>query len=82
MVVYTTIICRKIDKRRCILIAEKGNENIEIGFKIPFFKTERNIWKFIHIIKKVFEKKGFKLTGSQISSALSSEYPNIPYVYY
>ena len=65
-----------------MIASEGGDCKLGIVFKIPFFKTERNIWKFIHIIKKVFEKKGFKLTGSQISSALTVEYENIPYVYY
>lgn len=79
---YATITCQKIDGRHCRMIASEKKSELGLIFKIPFFKTERNIWIFVHNIKNVFHKRGVEITCSQISSALSSEYPNIPYVYY
>ena len=79
---YTTIICQKKDKRNCILIAQYGDEKLKLYFQITFWKTEKKIWIFVHKIKREFQKKGFQVTGSQISSALCAVYADIPYVYY
>lgn len=79
---YTTIVCQKIDNRHCRMIASEKERKLGLVFKIPFFKTEKNIWVFVHNIKNCFHRKGLEITGSQISSALSTEYENIPYVYY
>lgn len=79
---YTTIICQKKEKRKCILIAQNDEGELELEFRIPFFKTKKNIWILIHEIQRKFNKKGFNVTGSQVSSALTAEYANIPYMYY
>lgn len=75
-------MCQRIDRRRCVFIVRKGNENIKLGFKIPFLKTKNNTWRLVHGIKRVLEKKGFDPTEEQISSALSVEYPSIPHIFY
>lgn len=79
---FASVICQKIDNRKCLMIAEKGEEKIEIELKLPFFKTKKNIWIALYEIRKRFNKEGFELNGPQISSALSMEYPNIPHIYY
>ena len=79
---YTTIICQKLDKRNCLMIAQYGDKDLKLYFKIPFWKTEKKIWIFVHEIKKEFQKKGFQVTGAQVSSTLCAAYANIPYVYY
>lgn len=79
---FASVICHKINSRKCLMIAEKGKEKLEIELKLPFFKTKKNIWIVLHIIKKQFNKNGFEITGPQLSAVLCEEYPNIPYVYY
>lgn len=80
---FVSVRCQSIDKRSCYIIVEKGKEEMKITLKIPFFKSEKAIWTAIHKAKKKIQKEGFdEVTGSQISSALTSEYPEIPYVYY
>ena len=79
---YTTIVCQKINKRNCLMIAQYGDEDLKLQFKIPIFKTKRKIWIFVHEVQRKFKKNGFNLTGAQVSSALCVVYANIPYVYY
>lgn len=83
VVYYTTVICQKIDKRNIKMISKnEDGKQLELEFIIPRFKSKRMIWRFVHQIKREFHKEGFYISGSQISSALSMEYENIPYVYY
>ena len=79
---YTTKKKKKIDKRNCLMIAQYCDEDLKLQFKIPFFKTKRKIWIFVHEVQRKFKKMGFSVTGSQVSSALCAVYADIPYVYY
>ena len=84
IVVYTTVTCERVSKRICYMIASssKGQEEFRLQVKIPLIKTRKRTWVLVHEVKSEFYKKGFILTGPQISSALCMEYSNIPHVYY
>lgn len=79
---FVSVICQKIDNRKCLMIAEKGKEKFELELELPFFKTKKKILKAVRKVKKDFHKNGFPVTGAQISSAITIEYPEIPHAYY